>query len=63
MFERPALDALFVELDECYKGSADYDQLLREAHLGIALSDSGRDFDGEVDWRVAELIVKHRRSV
>ncbi len=60
MFEKPALDALFGELEKRYGGSADYDQLLRDVHLGIALSDAGRDFEGEVDIRVVELIGKHR---
>ncbi len=59
MLEKPALDALFGELEKRYSGSADYDQLLRDVHLGIALSDAGRDFEGEVDVRVVELIGKH----
>lgn len=62
MFEKSALDALFDELANLWGGSADYDQLLRDAHLGIALSDARRDFDGEVDGRVVELIKKHRAS-
>ena len=60
MFEKSALDALFGELDDRYKGTAEYDQLLRDAHLGIALSDAGREFDEEVDGRVAELIERYR---
>ncbi len=60
MFEKPALDALFGELDDRYKGSTDYDQLLRDAHLGIALSDAGRGFDEEIDRRVVELIERYR---
>ena len=38
----------------------EYDLLLRDAHLGIALSDAGREFKGQVDQRVAALIEKHR---
>ena len=60
MFEKAALDALFGELEVSYGGSGDYGQLLRDAHLGIALSDAGRDFDGQVDQRVSSLIKKHR---
>jgi len=60
MFQKDALDALFNELDNRYAGTADYDQLLRDAHLGIALSDAGREFESEVDDRVATLIATHK---
>ena len=59
MFQKDTLDALFAELEDSYAQTTDYDQLLRDAHLGIALSDA-RDFDGQVDERVAALIEKHR---
>ena len=49
MFQKPALDALFDELDNRYAGTSDYDQLLRDAHLGIALSDAGREYESQVD--------------
>ena len=62
MFEKPVLDALFSELDDRYKGSADYEQLLRQTHLAIALSDANRDFDTQVDQRVAELVEKHQNG-
>ena len=60
MIDKDALDALFKELDEGYAGTPEYDQLLRDAHLGIALSDAGRDLAGQVDGRIAVLIEKHR---
>ena len=60
MFEKAALDALFGELEISYSGSGDYDQLLRDAHLGIALSDAGKDLGSELDSRVVDLIEKHR---
>ena len=60
MFEKPVLDGLFTELDDLYRGSADYEQLLRQTHLGVALSDADRDFHDQVDKRVASLIKKHR---
>ena len=60
MFQKDTLDALFAELEDSYAQTSDYDQLLRDAHLGIALSDARRDFDGQVDERVAALIEKHR---
>ncbi len=63
MFQKDALDALFNELDTRYAGTADYDQLLRDAHLGIALSDAGREYESEVDDRVATLIASHKADV
>ncbi len=59
-FQKDTLDALFAELEISYGQTAEYDQLLRDAHFGIALSDAGREFDGQVDQRVALLINKHR---
>ena len=60
MFQKDTLDTLFAELEISYGQSAEYEHLLRETHLGIALSDAGRDFDAEVDQRVSSLIRKHR---
>ena len=60
MFQKDTLDTLFAELEISYGQSSEYEQLLRETHLGIALSDAGRDFDGQVDQRVSSLIKKHQ---
>ncbi len=60
MFQKDTLDALFAELKINYGQTTEYDQLLRDAHLGIALSDAGRDFDGQIDDRVVALIERHR---
>ena len=62
MFQKDTLDALFAELEVSYGQTTEYDQILRQAHLGIALSDAGRDFDTQIDQRVASLIKKHRDS-
>ena len=62
MFQKDTLDALFAELETSYGQTTEYDQLLRDTHLGIALSDADRDFDGQVDQRVSTLIKKHRNS-
>ena len=59
MFEKDALDALFADLADRYARTPDYDQLLRDAHLGIALYDAGRDYESQVDTRVATLIATH----
>ncbi len=59
MFDKAALDALFAELESGHAQAPDYDRLLRDAHLGIALSDAGRQYHGQVDERVAALIEKY----
>ncbi len=58
MFKKSDLDALYDELNNDWKGKPEYEQLLRDAHLGIAYSDSGRPLD-EIDSRVASLIEKY----
>ena len=60
MFEKDHLDALFAELDSEWRGSVDFDQLTRDAHLGIALSDAGRPLENRIDARVIALIDKHK---
>ena len=60
MFEKDHLDALFAELDDEWRGSVDFDQLTRDAHLGIALSDAGRPLEDRIDARVIALIDKHK---
>ena len=60
IFQKDTLDALFAELETSYGQTTEYDQLLRDAHLAIALSDAGKGFNGQVDQRVSSLIKKHR---
>jgi hypothetical protein len=60
MFEKAHLDALFAELDSEWRGSVDFDQLTRDAHLGIALSDAGRPLEDRIDPRAIALIDKHK---
>ena len=60
IFQKDTLDALFAELETRYGRATEYNQLLRDAHLGIALSDADREFERQVDQRVATLINKHR---
>ena len=62
MFDKAVLDALFAELEDGYAQTPEYGQLLRDAHLGIALSDAGRDYEEQLDARVAALIAKHARA-
>ena len=60
MFEKVHLDALFEEFELEYRGTPEYEQLLRDAHLGIALSDTNRHLDDDIDPGVAALIRKHK---
>ena len=60
MFDKVRLDALFAELDNEWRGTADFDRLTRDAHLGIALSDAGRSLEERIDPRVIDLIDRHK---
>ena len=60
MFKKPDLDALFDELKAQSGNSSEYEELLRDAHLGIAYADAGRPLGADIDARVAALIEKHR---
>ncbi len=60
MFAKDQLDALFGQVRAEFGGRPDYEQLIRDAHLGVALSDAGRPLDGTIDPRVVALILKHR---
>jgi len=59
MFRKQHLDALYEELNKQWKGKPEYEQLLRDTHLGIAYSDAGRSLD-DIDPRVIALIEKHK---
>ena len=59
MFEKNQLDNLLEELNRNFLDEPDYEQLLRDAHLGIALSDAGRALTPEIDTRVAALLERH----
>ena len=59
-FDRDALDALFKELESAYGGSSEYERILRDAHLGVALLDGGQEVAERIDPRAATAIKKHR---
>ena len=59
MFKKEHLDAFYGELDREWKGKPEYEQLLRDTHLGIAYSDADRPLD-DIDPRVIALIEKHK---
>ena len=60
MFKKEHLDAFYGELDREWKGKPEYEQLLRDAHLSLALSDAGRRLGEDIDPIVASLIAKHK---
>ncbi len=59
MFDREMLDRYFTELREKYATEPDWEQLVRDSHLGIARSDASVDL-GDVDGRIKDLIDKHK---
>ena len=63
MFTKESLDALLAQLASEFRGTPEYEALLREAHLGIALSDAGQPYDNQIDPRVADLIRKHNPAI
>lgn len=60
MFKKAEIDALFDELEREWRGKPEFEQLSRQAHLGIALSDANRPLQDKIDQRVVALIEKHK---
>jgi len=59
MFKKTEIDALFGELDREWRGKPEFEKLSRDAHLGIAYWDAGRQLE-KIDPRVIALIEKHK---
>ena len=59
MFDKEKLEELFAALRSQYGSEPDWEQILRDAHLGVARSDAGVSL-GDIDSRVAETIEKHK---
>ena len=59
MFQRNQIDSLFKELDGAFRDEPDYERLLRDAHLAIALADADQALTPEIDTRVAALLEKY----
>lgn len=59
MFEKEMLDALFAELRAKYGNDPDWEQILKDTHLGVARSDADVDL-GDIDQRVIEAVTRHR---
>ena len=60
MFREEHLESLFDELNREWKGKLEYEDLIRDAHLGIALSDAGRALADDLSPIVVALIEKHK---
>ena len=61
MFDKKSLDAMFNELRDSYELEPEWEEIQRDAHLGIARADGGVDL-GNIDPRVAEVLKKHNPS-
>ena len=40
--------------------NSEYERILRDVHLGVALVDAGQEVVGRIDQRAATVIKKHR---
>jgi|TARA_B100000749_G_C18069538_1_gene318973 hypothetical protein len=61
MFDKKSLDAMFDELRDNYELEPEWEDIQRDAHLGIARLDGGVEM-GKIDPRVAEALTKHNPS-
>ena len=59
MFKKEQLDPFFDELMKEHKGTPEWEKIVRDAHLGIALHDAGSPLNG-IDPVVVGLIDKHK---
>ena len=61
MFGKEALDKLFDDLRGKYANHKDWEEILRQAHLGVAYSDADVSLtEKNIDPRVVEVIDRHR---
>lgn len=58
MFDKDSLDSLFDDLRDQYELEPDWEEIQRDAHLGVARLDGGVEIGG-VDPRVAELVLRY----
>lgn len=58
MFDKQSLDTLFDELRDLYELEPDWEEIQRDAHLGVARLDGGVEI-GSIDPRVAELVSRY----
>jgi hypothetical protein len=60
LFQKSDLDELFDDLKGSHGETEDYDRLLKQTHLAIALFDAKRPLDDQFDPIVVELVERHR---
>jgi hypothetical protein len=58
MFDKQTLDTLFDELRDQFELEPDWEEIQRDAHLGVARLDGGVEIGG-IDPRVADLVNRH----
>ena len=58
-FDKQKLDALFADLTSKFGNDPDWEQIFRDAHLGVARSDAEVPL-GEIDQRAIEAIERHK---
>ena len=59
MFNKEMLDKLWADLRGRFGNDSDWDQIVRDTHLGVARSDADVDL-GDIDSRVKEAIKGHK---
>ena len=62
MFQKSDLDELFDDLKKSHGATEDYDRLLKQAHLAIALFAAKRPLDDQFDSIVVELVARHQHG-
>ena len=60
MFQKEQIDALIAELRRDYEGAPDWEKMIRDAHLGMALFDAGRPLGDDLHPTAVALIEKHK---
>lgn len=58
MFKKPELEQLKNDFEDQWRGSSEYEDLVRDLHLGIAYHDAGQSMKN-IDPRAVALIEKH----
>ncbi len=59
MFTKAKIDALMDDLKGAHGNDPDWEQILRDTHLGVAWSDAGVAY-GDIDPRAIEAIERHK---
>ena len=60
MFKKEHLDGVHGDLRRDYFEKPEYEQLVRDAHMAIALFDAGRPWADDIDPIVVDLIEKYK---